>query len=389
MRSCTRWLAGLGALLVSCGGATAQLAARSDPPRPTGSNLAACTEECADACCPKRADAQGTPCDRECLHACCVDLSSLIPGFRTPSLTVGDPAPALALAEFYRGEPVTKLEPGRVYVVEFWATWCKPCIDAFPHLSELQAEHADDLTVIGVNIMEQRPGEPLQSALARLPSFVEAQGDRMSYTVAREQPGRMVGGWNQAAGRSSIPSAFIVDRDGTIAWIGNPHLGMDEALEAILGGTYSRETAKKDALYQAIAPQAFRLIMQWITSPDAQQADKAYRLAGAMAAQVLGDKPDVLQALARIAMEHPQVKHRDLGFALELSRRAAEATSWENPVILDTYARARYVNGDAAGAVETLERVLAMVEDEPSRKTLQRRIDEYRQAAPLAPAPKD
>ncbi len=40
-----------------------------------------------------------------------------------PSLTVGDPAPALNVAEWVKGSQVSNFEAGSVYLVEFWATW--------------------------------------------------------------------------------------------------------------------------------------------------------------------------------------------------------------------------------------------------------------------------
>ena len=41
---------------------------------------------------------------------------------------------------------------GSVTVVEFWATWCPPCIKALPHLRDLQAEFAGDMTLISVAV---------------------------------------------------------------------------------------------------------------------------------------------------------------------------------------------------------------------------------------------
>jgi thiol-disulfide isomerase/thioredoxin len=56
------------------------------------------------------------------------------------SLTGRDPAPPLKVSKWLKGEEVKRFEPGKVYVVEFWATWCGPCIAFMPHLAELQAE---------------------------------------------------------------------------------------------------------------------------------------------------------------------------------------------------------------------------------------------------------
>ena len=66
-----------------------------------------------------------------------------------PALKIGDPAPALEPMAWIKGEPVKKFAPGRVYVIEFWATWCVPCKELMPHLSDLQRKHADKLTEDG------------------------------------------------------------------------------------------------------------------------------------------------------------------------------------------------------------------------------------------------
>src|SRR5436190_15974159 len=47
----------------------------------------------------------------------------------------------------------------------------------------------------------------------------------------------MAAQWMDAAGQQGIPSAFIVDRSGRVAWIGHPWAGMDETLEKVIAGT--------------------------------------------------------------------------------------------------------------------------------------------------------
>ncbi|HEV3235363.1 MAG TPA: redoxin family protein, partial [Gemmataceae bacterium] len=65
------------------------------------------------------------------------------------SLKVGDPAPPLKVTKWLQGDAVTKFEPGKVYVVEFWATWCAACVGNMPHLAELQARYKDQgVTII-------------------------------------------------------------------------------------------------------------------------------------------------------------------------------------------------------------------------------------------------
>lgn len=151
------------------------------------------------------------------------------------TLKPGDPAPALAVDKWVKGEEVKELEKGKVYVIECWATWCGPCIQAIPHVTELQKKYADkDLVVIGMNVWE--------NDVAEVEPFVKKMGDKMDYRVATDDTsdggkGKMAETWMAAAGRNGIPCSFIVDREGKIAWIGHP-MKMDEPLQQVIEGKF-------------------------------------------------------------------------------------------------------------------------------------------------------
>ena len=66
----------------------------------------------------------------------------------TAALKAGDAAPALKLAKWVKGTEVKTFEKDKVYVVEFWATWCGPCRRTIPHLTKLSKEMKDKVTVI-------------------------------------------------------------------------------------------------------------------------------------------------------------------------------------------------------------------------------------------------
>ncbi len=150
---------------------------------------------------------------------------------------IGGPAPELHIAKWLKGDSTSKFKRGRVYVVEFWATWCKPCIAGMPHLSDLARRYRQDVSIIGVNVME-RTG----TAMSVIEKFVGGMGNKMDYHVAVEKEGRMTQDWLRSYGFRGIPTAFIVDREGDIAWAGLP-AGLDKVLPQVIAGEWDNARA--------------------------------------------------------------------------------------------------------------------------------------------------
>ena len=155
----------------------------------------------------------------------------------TPVLAAGSVAPPLTVDAWVKGNAVNAFEPGKVYVVEFWATWCGPCVRNIPNLSALQNQYPE-LTVISVAASERPTKKPAEGVvddgrLATVQKFVESRGDGMNYRVAFDGDASMGRAWMLAAKQRSIPWACIVDGKGTIAWMGHPEL-MDREIARVM-----------------------------------------------------------------------------------------------------------------------------------------------------------
>lgn len=111
--------------------------------------------------------------------------------------------------EWVQGEAPTAWEPGKLYVLECWATWCGPCIAAIPHVDALYDKYAEKgLRVIGVNVWEDGKD--------KVAEFVKKKGDGMSYPVAYTgKGGAFETSWLVPAGVKGIPHAFLV-KDGKV-----------------------------------------------------------------------------------------------------------------------------------------------------------------------------
>ncbi|MBY0112632.1 MAG: redoxin family protein [Phycisphaerales bacterium] len=137
------------------------------------------------------------------------------------TLAPGSMAPPLVIDQWPRGVPVTRFERGRVYVVEFWATWCTPCHLVVPKLTELQRNNPA-LTVISVAASEQATTVNRDDRLEKVQDYVTKRSDEIGFTIAYDGSGEMWRRWMVPAQRGGIPAAFIVGPDGRLTWIGNP-----------------------------------------------------------------------------------------------------------------------------------------------------------------------
>ncbi|MEM0926866.1 MAG: TlpA disulfide reductase family protein [Planctomycetota bacterium] len=180
---------------------------------------------------------------------CCVAAAICIP--RTvdaePTLGIGSKAPALDI-EFYFEEDdprVTKFDAGSVYVVEFWATWCGPCIQSMPHLADLQNEFRNSGVQI-VSVSDESVDEVEATLKKAYPGKIASFAEVTSPYILTTDPDRSVyQDYMVAAEQNGIPTSFIVGKSGLIEWIGHP-MDLDDPLKAVVEDAWDREAFKAE-----------------------------------------------------------------------------------------------------------------------------------------------
>jgi thiol-disulfide isomerase/thioredoxin len=329
------------------------------------------------------------------------------------TLKVGDKAPPLNVGKWVQGEPVKEFESDKAYLVEFWATWCGPCRVSIPHLNEIHKKYRDKgLVVIGQDCLENKEAEVVQ--------FVKKMGNEMSYRVALDsfiesKKGRMAESWMDAAGQRGIPSAFLVDKTGRVAWIGHPMSLKEYVIERVLDGSFDIAKAAKDyATSQKVEAEINDLRSDFSKSlreKDWAQAeaaldkmealagedeDQKLNLAGARLTVKFGKKdydgayklarqlseahPDnamVQNYLAWMIATDPRIEERDLDLAETIANRANKASHGKDSAILDTVARVLFLKEKRDEAIQMQQKAVDLAEG-AAKKRLQKTLDSYK-----------
>jgi thiol-disulfide isomerase/thioredoxin len=93
---------------------------------------------------------------------------------------------------------------GRVVVLDFWATYCPPCLEEIPHLNQLKNKYGADLQIVGLHVGGEEDQE-------RVPEFVERL--KINYALAYPEDALS----NALMGTdNAIPQTFVFDRSGRL-----------------------------------------------------------------------------------------------------------------------------------------------------------------------------
>lgn len=236
-----------------------------------------------------------------------------------PRFGIGDAPPALDPMAWIKDKPVQPLAPGQVHVINFFATWCGASRESMTLMSRMAREHGPALTITGVNVRESERGTATVDAVSR---FVAERPESFAYAVAMDAPETtpLFTRWMRGADMYAIPTAFIIGRDGRVAWIG---IAIDD------GNSYPFEQALADAVRDGVDLDRSRTLHAETSAQIAEYLRDREILADMDAAQARGDHAATLAAAEAVIAAHPDYRLRTaytrLGAMLHLDEAAALA----------------------------------------------------------------
>lgn len=277
------------------------------------------------------------------------------------TLAIGARAPALGIDDWVHPgtvrpvAPLTAFEPGKIYVLEFWATWCQYSRAAVPLLASLQERYADDGVVV-IGLAVDVP-ESLHGFLADAdPDVRELAALAGRYCLAVDPDGSVQTDFMDAISEQSLPTTFVVGRDGLIEWIGHPE-DLENPLGHIVEGTWDRAAfADRWARLQSGRDCVVAVASLLADAKVAEAAALLDRFAADHAADALA-----LNEAAWVVVERSYYGPLPDAVLAAAERLAEQSVSLAptDANHLDTLSHLLALRGNVAGAIETQRRAVA------------------------------
>jgi thiol-disulfide isomerase/thioredoxin len=125
-------------------------------------------------------------------------------------------APELIVEKWLSKAPNTK---DKFVLIDFWATWCGPCVRGIPEMNAFNKEFAKDLVVIGISKESESKIKRFKKATIEYYSAIDTKGRTSNKLEIR-----------------GIPHCIIINPDGVVVWEGWPQLKGNELTSEIIQG---------------------------------------------------------------------------------------------------------------------------------------------------------
>ena len=146
---------------------------------------------------------------------------------QNPDLKVGQKTPDLVITDYILNTPKDKNFSNKFKVVEFWATWCGPCLGAVPHLNELQNKYKDTNNLVFISISDEAP-EKINKTLSKIKFETIVVSDQTKKThenlIMRKDKSY------------SIPATILIDDQNIVRFIGRPEMLTSELIDKFING---------------------------------------------------------------------------------------------------------------------------------------------------------
>lgn len=123
-------------------------------------------------------------------------------------LKIGQDAPEIVITNWLKNAPKSKGFSGKITVIDFWATWCAPCLETIPHFNQLVEENRSNPDLVFLALTEEKVSK-VMPFLKRVPFNAVVVTDTSRQTFD-----------NFSA--NAIPFCVVIDSKNKIRWFGNP-----------------------------------------------------------------------------------------------------------------------------------------------------------------------
>ncbi|PDS26257.1 TlpA family protein disulfide reductase [Flavobacterium branchiophilum] len=137
-------------------------------------------------------------------------------------LKIGDKAPKVNITDYILNIPNDKNIENKYIILEFWATWCAPCLGAVPHLNELQNKFKNRKDLYFFSLTYEKP-DKIKRTLEKVEFKTIVVSDQTKKTEA-------------SFNVEGIPHTVLIDNKGIIKWIGEPNELNTSMIENLLSG---------------------------------------------------------------------------------------------------------------------------------------------------------